>query len=223
MASRIRAAATAADYVKWVFFAVITLCVMLVIRVDERFWINPADPHWKHVAPVKYLLMVHGLGGLTALITGALQMSSRIRRERTALHRALGKVYIGAVTISAPAAVYMGTSTLEPQSIRVEQIFQGGFWLASAWVAYACIRSGLMPLHKAWMMRSYAFTLVFVTSRVPDLWMSSYSDQFLSDMLWGLVAIGLIAPEIILTSQALWRVQSARARRGATTTAMPGE
>jgi hypothetical protein len=53
--------------------------------------------------------------------------------------------------------------------------------------------------------------------------MSSYSDQLLSDMLWGLVAIGLIAPEIILTSQALWRVQSARARRGATTTAMPAE
>lgn len=205
--------AVVADRVKWTFFALMGLCVLLVLWTDERFWLNPADPHWRHVAPVKYILMLHGLGGATALATGALQMSSRIRRTRTALHRALGKVYLGAVSISAPVAVYMGTSTLEPTSIRVEQIFQGGFWLLSAWIAWACIRSGQMQLHKAWMMRSYAFTLIFITSRVPDAFVKSYSDQFLSDMLWGLVAIGLVAPELILTTQTLWRIRSAKARQ----------
>ena len=108
----------------------------------------------------------------------------------------------------------MGTSTLEPVTIRVEQIFQAGFWLLSAWVAYACIRSGQMALHKAWMMRSYAFTLIFVMSRVPDVFVSSYTDQALSDILWGLVATALIAPEIILTTQTLWRIRSAKARAG---------
>jgi len=203
-----------AHQVKWSFFALMGACVLLVLWVDERFWLNPADPHWKHVAAVKYLLMLHGLAGATALTTGALQMSSRIRRTRLALHRALGKVYIGAVSISAPVAVYMGTSTLEPVTIRFEQIFQGGFWLLSAWIAFACIRSGQMQLHKAWMMRSYAFTLIFITSRVPDAVVKSYSDQFLSDMLWGLVAIALIAPELILTTQTLWRIRVAKARHG---------
>jgi len=201
-----------ADRVKWSFFALMGLCVLLVLWTDERFWLNPADPHWKRIEPVRYLLMLHGLAGLTALGAGAIQMSSRIRRLRPAFHRMLGKVYIGAVTISAPVAVYMGTSTLEPRTIRVEQVFQGGFWLLSAWVAFACIRSGQMALHKAWMMRSYAFTLIFITSRVPDAFVKSYSDQFLSDMLWGLVAIGLVAPELILTAQTLWRIRVAKAR-----------
>ena len=201
-----------ADRVKWSFFALMGLCVLLVLWTDERFWLNPADPHWKRIEPVRYLLMLHGLAGLTALGAGAIQMSSRIRRLRPAFHRMLGKVYIGAVTISAPVAVYMGTSTLEPRTIRVEQVFQGGFWLLSAWVAFACIRSGRMALHKAWMMRSYAFTLIFISSRVPDAFISSYSDQGLSDLLWGLVAIGLIAPEIILTTQSLWRIRAAKAR-----------
>ena len=209
--SRMQAAVV--DRVKWSFFALMGLCVLLVLWVDERFWINPADPHWKHVAPVKYLLMLHGLGGATALAAGALQMSSRIRRTRPSLHRALGKVYLTAISISAPVAVYMGTSTLEPASIRVEQIFQGGLWWLSAMIAWACIRSGQMPLHKAWMMRSYAFTLIFITSRVPDAFVSSYSDQALSDMLWGLVVIGVLAPELILTMQTLWRIRSAKARR----------
>ena len=105
---------------------------------------------------------------------------------------------------------------------RVEQVSQGGFWLLSALVAWACIRSGQMALHKAWMMRSYAFTLIFITSRVPDAFVKSYSDQFLSDMLWGLVAIGLIAPEIILTTQTLWRIRTARAR-AARPAALPPE
>ena len=212
VATSARAPATGADRLKWSFFALMGLCVFLVLWADERFWLNPADPHWKHVAPVKYLLMLHGLAGVTALTAGALQMSSRIRRLHIALHRTLGKVYISAVCIAAPVAVYMGTSTLEPVTIRFEQIFQGGFWLLSALVAWACIRSGQMQLHKAWMMRSYAFTLIFITSRVPDAFIKSYSDQFLSDMLWALVTIGLIAPEIILTTQALLRIRSAKAR-----------
>lgn len=202
----------AANHLKHGFFILMGLCVLLVLWVDERFWFNPADPHWKHIAPVKWLLAIHGLGGATALTTGALQMSSRIRNSQTALHRALGKVYLTAVCISAPVAIYMGTSSLEPVSIRFEQIFQGGLWAGSALVAWACIRSGQMALHKAWMMRSYAFTLIFITSRVPDAFLASYSDQFLSDMLWSLVVIGAIAPEVILTGQSLWKIRSAKAR-----------
>ena len=82
---------------------------------------SPASPRWR---------------------AGALQMSSRIRRTRTALHRALGKVYITAVCISAPIAVYIGTGPIEPAAIHIEQYFQGGLWLASALVAWACIRAG---------------------------------------------------------------------------------
>ena len=81
-----------------------------------------------------------------------------------------------------------------------------------ALVAWACIRSGQMALHKAWMMRSYGFTLIFVVSRVPDAFINSYSDQFLSDVLWSLVVVALIAPEVILTAQTLWRIRSAKAR-----------
>jgi len=215
MASSARSSSTASDVLKWFFFALMGLCLVAVVWFDERFWINPADPHWKHVAPVKWLLGLHGLAGVTALLVGAVQMiSTRIRRDRPALHRMLGKVYIGAVCISAPIATYIGTSTLEPVSIRFEQIFQGGFWLLSALVAWACIRSGQMALHKAWMMRSYGFTLVFVLSRVPDAFISHYSDQFLSDMLWSLVVVAIIAPEIILTAQTLLRIRGAKARHG---------
>lgn len=160
--------------------------------------------------------MVHGLGGLTALTAGAFQFSSRLRRLRPALHRAIGKIYIGAVTIAAPVAIYIGTSPVEPATIRFEQIFQGGLWWFSAMLAWICIRNGQIALHKPWMMRSYGFTLIFVVSRVPDAFIKSYSDQFLSDMLWSLVIVALIAPELILTTQTLMRIRSARSRHART-------
>jgi len=202
----------ATDRLKWSFFVLMGLCVLLVLWVDERFWFDPADAHLHRIAAYKGLLILHGIGGATALLTGATQFSSRIRRTRTALHRTLGKVYIGAVCFSAPIAFYIGTGPLEPASIHVEQMFQAGLWCASALVAWACIRNGQIALHKPWMMRSYGFTLIFILSRVPDAFIKSYSDQFLSDMLWSLVIVALIAPELILTSQTLWRIRSAKAR-----------
>src|SRR4051794_7596507 len=148
-------ASTTSDRLKWAFFGIMGLCVLLVLWVDERFWFNPADAHLHRIAPVKWLLLVHGLGGATALVTGASQFSSRIRRTRIALHRTAGKVYLGAVTVSAPLAVYIGTGPLEPVSIRFEQYFQGGLWWLCAMIGWACIRNGQIAMHKAWMMRSY--------------------------------------------------------------------
>jgi hypothetical protein len=121
-------------------------------------------------------------------------------------------VFIGSVSIAAPAALAITSAGFEPRSIVVEQWFQAGGWLISPWIAYACIRSGQMPLHKAWMMRSYAFTLIFIFSRVPDFFIPTYSDQALSDMLWSLVVVAALAPELILTGQTLWRIRTAKAR-----------
>jgi uncharacterized membrane protein len=212
LATRATTPATASDRLKWAFFAFVALSLLLVGWVDERFWLNPADPHWKHIAPVKTLLPIHGLAGLTALVAGGLQMSGRIRRQHVALHRTLGKVYIAAVCVSAPIALYIGTGGLEPGTMHVEQVFQAGLWLLCALVAWACIRSGQMALHKAWMIRSYAFTLVFVLSRVPDAWIASYTDQGIADFLWSLIVAALIAPDVITTAQTLFRIRSAKAR-----------
>ena len=219
MASSTRLSSSAApappDRLKYAFFLGMALCVLIVLWVDERFWFNgAADPHLQRIAAYKGLLILHGLGGATALTAGAFQMSSRLRATRPALHRMLGKIYIGAVCFSSPIALYIGTGPLEPVTIHVEQIFQAGFWGLSALIAWACIRSNQMALHRQWMMRSYGLTVIFILARVPDAFMNTEDPQFLSDMLWSLVIAALIAPDIIQTAQNLWRIRGAKARAG---------
>lgn len=203
---------TASDRLKWTFFALMGLAAVVALSTDERFLFNAADPHWQHIEPVKWLLLVHGLAGATALIFGVAQFSSRLRRSRPALHRTIGKIYITAVCIAAPVAIYIGTGPLEPVTIHVEQWFQGGLWLFSALMALVCIRNRRIDLHKAWMMRSYGFTLIFILARVPDAFVT-VGDQLLADILWSLVAAALIAPDVILTVQEVHRTRRARAQR----------
>jgi uncharacterized membrane protein len=193
------------DRLKWGFFALMALCTLAVIWVDERFWVLPADPRWQHFDPIKWWIVPHGLAGTTALIAGAAQFSDRIRRARPRLHRRLGYVYLGAVSVAAPIALHIGTGPTQPASIHVEQIFQAGLWWLCAAIAFLCIRRRQIALHKAWMMRSYAFTLIFILSRVPDLVVTSYSDQALSDLLWALVVLALFAPDAVATARALVR------------------
>ncbi len=194
-----------ADYTKWAFFAAMALCIALVLWVDERFLVLPANPEWKHIHDFKWLLLVHGPLGAVALLSGPFQFSDTLRRERPKLHRWLGRVYVGAIAISAPMAAWIGYH-FEPASIRIEQLFQAGGWFATTLIALVCVLNRNLMLHKTWMMKSYGFCLVFILSRVPDAFPAfRWTDQTLADVLWGLVVAALFGPDLILTTRDLWR------------------
>jgi uncharacterized membrane protein len=189
---------------RWVFFLILAASVLLVIYADERFLIDFRDPEWKHVAPFKWLLLVHGLAGATALFTGPLQFSDTLRRTRLTLHRWLGRIYVGAVFIASPVALYIGTHFEKPQ-LAAEQPAQAGFWFLTTAIALVCVLNGNLQAHKSWMMKSYCFCMVFVFSRVTDAIPIHFSDGGLATFLWYLIAAALIGPDIVLTARDLWR------------------
>jgi hypothetical protein len=199
---------------KWVFFGAMAAATLLVIHADEGFLVSPTDPHWRHIAPFKWLLLPHGLTGALALFTGPLQFSDRIRANWPKLHRWTGRIYVGAIClVAAPLAGYIG-GHYEPQTIRVEQYFQAGLWWLTTAIAFACILNRQIPMHKVWMMRSYGFCCIFILSRVQDGFHIQLSDQVLADLLWSLVIAALIVPDLILTMRELERLASRRRARG---------
>jgi len=197
------ASAARRDPWKWGFFLIIALAILLVIWVDERFLVIPTDPEWKHIAPVQGRLLIHGIFGATALLIGPFQFSDRLRAARPRLHRWMGRIYVGAVTISAPLAAWIGFHFEQPFTAP-EQIAQGGFWFLCTWMALLCALKRQFVVHKVWMMRSYGFCLVFVFSRVPDAIPGfRWTDMMLAHTLWWLIAAALVGPDIILTTRIL--------------------
>jgi len=188
---------------KWGFFLFVAACFLTVLWVDERFLFVPTDPEWRHIAPVQGKLLIHGLTGATALLIGPFQFSDRLRTARPKLHRWLGRIYVGAVAVSAPLAAWIGFHFERPITAP-EQIAQGGFWFLCTLMALLCALRRQFLVHKVWMMRSYGFCLVFVMSRVPDAIPGfQWGDAFLAHTLWWMIAFALVGPDLILTTRAL--------------------
>lgn len=190
--------------VRWAFFLLVLASIGVVIVADEGFLINAQDPHWVHIAPFKWLLLMHGVLGATALFTGPFQFSDTIRRNHITLHRWTGRIYVAAIFLSAPVALWMGTHFEKPQ-LAAEQPAQAGLWFLTTAIALICVLNRNIPAHKAWMMKSYCFCLVFVFSRVTDIIPIDFTDGQLATLLWYLVVAALVGPDIVLTTRELWR------------------
>ena len=158
---------------------------------------------------------MHGVCGATALVLGPFQFSQTIRRRHTALHRLMGRVYVSAVMIASPIALYIGI-TYEKPLVSYEQYFQAGGWFLCTALAFLAARNRNVPLHRVWMARSYAFTFIFVASRVTDAIpaLANLTERQLATELWGLVVAALIVPDLILSGPEFFR--SRKVARAAT-------
>lgn len=134
------------------------------------------------------LLIPHTLAGILALSIGPINFSSRIRQRHLKLHRVLGKVYVVSVFVGAATGVALAFG---------RPGFPGTCGQAAAWVvcttaAFITARNRQIVTHRQWMMRSYAVTFTFISSRVLNLWPAYWSH--LGDAL---SAVGVIAFTLI--------------------------
>lgn len=105
------------------------------------------------------------LGGL-ALLTGFSQFYKRLRVKRLALHRTLGKIYVGAVLLSGIAG--LGIAFFATGGI-IPSLGFGGLailWLYTTSNAYTSIKKIDIDAHQRWMIRSYALCFAAVTLRL---------------------------------------------------------
>ena len=130
------------------------------------------------------LLIPHTLSGTTALLIGPLQFSSRFRQRHLKLHRILGRLYVASVFIGSFTGIALaaGRPGLPGTSI------QAAAWMICTAAAFVTARNRQIVAHRQWMIRSYAVTFTFVSSRVLNLWPRYWSH--LGDVF---AAVGVIA------------------------------
>lgn len=109
-------------------------------------------------------LKLHVAGGSLALALGPFLIAGP--RARRARHRALGKLYVGAVMLGG-----IGGLSLAPFSFGGWATHLGFAALGVAWIGVTCaawvrIRKGDVAGHRAWMTRSFLLTLAAVTLRI---------------------------------------------------------
>jgi uncharacterized membrane protein len=128
------------------------------------FNVSP-DQYGSYFWPRRFGLVLHIAGGVIALTVGLVQLWLGLTNRVARLHRALGKVYVGAISTGSIAGFYLALtiSGNPPYS-------SGLFTLCVAWVittamAVLAISRGNVLQHREWMMRSFTVTFAFVTFR----------------------------------------------------------
>src|SRR5438477_6850028 len=103
----IRSKSLQAKYVVWAMFGLMGLFVLLT---RERTLLDSNSFLRQRYAAIPWLMLAHGIPGALALLLGVFQFSSRVRQRYLQVHRVMGRIYVGCVAISAPAAIVVAVS-----------------------------------------------------------------------------------------------------------------
>jgi len=166
-------------------------------------------------------LLVHVVGGLTALVLGPFQFIPAIRKNYPKTHRTMGKIYLCAMVVAAVASFDL---SIEKLIIRDKAIIFGAglamlaiAWLTTSGMAYWAVRSRNFVQHREWMVRSYVVTCAFTTFRLVDRLLTQrfHVDPYISVQLmaWVCWSVPLIVAEVFLQASKIRKGNAALAKK----------
>ncbi len=168
----------------WIFLGLTTLFVFITSEVLLVTNYPMYHAYRLQVIADRGLLIPHVLFGAIALLSGPVQFSSRFRQRHLEFHRVLGRAYVVSVFIGAITGIALAAG---------RPGLPGTFMQAAAWIvcttaAFLTARNRQIIQHRQWMVRSYAVTFTFVSSRVLNLW-----PRYWSHLGDAFAAVGVIA------------------------------
>lgn len=200
-----------AGYSKLILWTLMALGLLSVLIFTEYPYFVHPNPNRDRVFGEKLAFLPHALAGLIALAIGPFQFSTRLRQRNLALHRILGKTYVIAVILSALTSLIIShhlDKVDQPETyIFWETVAQASLWLITTIAAFITARNRHIATHRQWMIRSYAITFVFVTSRIPTPIpaVQHMSDAGFTIFLFMLLIASVIAPDIYFSWKELTR------------------
>ena len=196
---------------------IVTAAVLAVVFLSTAAvpYLTTDPERFGRLWPRRGWVWVHIAGGTVALLVGPAQLWLGLTRRRVAMHRVLGRVYLGGVAIGSLAAFYLAFTT------DLGWMFASGIsGLAVAWVvttsfAWLAIRRRLVVHHREWTVRSYVVTLGFVTFRALFELLRAFDVGTLTERLgvpaWFCWALPLLVTEAALQGGKILRHRVAAA------------
>ena len=185
--STLRTPAPAGSRFKTILWASLGLTVLFVFITSEVLLITDYPMYHAYRLQVitdRRLLIPHTLSGVMALLIGPLQFSSRLRRRHLKLHKVCGRLYVLSVFIGS----FTGIALASGRPGFPGTTMQAAAWMVCTTAAFVTARNRQIAVHRQWMIRSYAVTFTFVSSRVLNLW-----PRYWSHLGDSLAAVGVIA------------------------------
>src|SRR6202140_5179310 len=190
-----------AKHAMWIVFGLMTV---FVVGTRDRTRLDHNSFLRQRYAAIPWLMFAHGIPGALALLLGAFQFSNRLCQRHRLLHRVMGRMYVGCVAISAPVAIAVSIS-LPIVTLTMASVIQALGWLVTTATGLYCIRTGRIQQHRAGMMPSYPFAMVFIVVRainsIPAV--ARMGEVGLATVVWSVIATACFLPSFVIAWQAL--------------------
>jgi hypothetical protein len=188
--------------------------MLVVLRMDLKRAINPADPIWDHYKSFKWWLLPHAIALGPALLLGPLQFVDAFRQRFPVWHRRLGWTYICGVFVGTPIGIWIEIikhrNKIGSLMLLIGTASFGTVLLVTTGTALVYAVRRRFQDHRRWMVRSYALAVIFLETRTVDEipllsklrdWPSNLLESHgISDM-WMYIAFSLLLAELILRNQ----------------------
>ncbi|THD35144.1 MAG: DUF2306 domain-containing protein [Sphingomonas sp.] len=111
-------------------------------------------------------LILHVVGGVTALLLGPLQFVRFVRTRWPGFHRVTGRLYVIACAIGAPAGFMLALGTTAGPVAVVGFAIPALLWPVFTGLGWRAAVERRFGDHREWMLRSYAITATAITLRL---------------------------------------------------------
>lgn len=161
--------------------------------------------------PRRWGLLPHIAGGATAISTGLIQLWLGLTGRTGSLHKALGRIYVIAIAVGAPAGLYMALTIPGHLDYKAGLLGLDLAWALTTAVGVLAIKRRDIAQHRAWMMRSYTVTFGFATYRIVYSWLAPHiampldnvADQLAVLLAWACWAVPLLLLEVMIQLRAM--------------------
>ena len=180
-------------------FIAFVLLTILVIAGKNHEVFDPKSEIAQHFAPAMSFLIPHAIFAAIALLAALFQFSNRLRAKHPAFHRKLGYVYVACVFIGGPLGIAVA-SRVTPHALFCGAVIQSLGWMFCTAVALYSIRNGNIDDHRRWMIRGYAYAVVFTVARaiIPLPPVFKYGDIGVMVTVYVCIALAGFVPTIFL-------------------------
>jgi hypothetical protein len=112
-------------------------------------------------------IYAHVFAAVVALALGPFQFSARLRSTHLALHRWMGRLYLGVgVLVGGLAGLFMAFHAFGGLASRLGFGALAIAWLYTGLRAYLAVRARDGTAHRRWMVRNFSLTFAAVTLRL---------------------------------------------------------
>jgi uncharacterized membrane protein len=149
---------------------IMTLLSLITVAFVARYLAFNPDTYFPEQREAymrrEFVLGVHVLSGMLALVVGPFQFVGKIRRRFLRLHRCFGVIYIASCTGLGLSGLILATTSYAGWTTSLAFGLLGLSILFTTWTALRMVLARRIGDHRRWMIRSFSLIFAGVMLRV---------------------------------------------------------